>query len=82
MILFTHSILFYAIYFLFLKQYLNFLECHRNLVRAGYKSDDCGQKKVVSLKPDNQRLPQREAMEKAPRKKNNQGHKGGDQNFN
>ena len=67
MIFFNHSILFDAIYLLFLKEYLDFLECHKNLVRAGYKSDDCGQKKVVSLKPDNQRLPQREAMKKAPR---------------
>ena len=59
------------------------MECHRNLVRAGYKSDDCGQKKVVQLKSDKQRLFQREAMKKAPRRKNNLGHiKGGGEVFN
>ena len=40
-------------------------------------------KKVVSLKPDNERLSQREALKKAPRWRNNLGHiKGGGEVFN
>ena len=61
--------------FLFLEEYLDFLECPSNLVRAGYKSDDCEQKTVVWLKSDNQRLSQRQAMKNVSWRRSNLGHK-------